>query len=907
MAAKVSTRISELWKELSPEDRQVLAQALGVSNHAEIEQISPFYGPDAIAARVRQLPGDLRDLVDEVCFESGVVIDTLDPEFEAQLQLLFEQGLVVPLERSEDGSMWVAPFEVRTALAEPEDLSDADLALQFYFYDEDALEALAASHHLEISGDLSHDERVEMTAQGLLDPEHLEPLLGSLAPATIRLLLWIIQHDGPVAQNHILAWVIERAETDSSISAATLSVLERLGLIQPHRSDELSLWIIASDLRAALLPLLTAGFNAPAASAWTDLRDSGQPSFRDNFPRGAAGSPLRYARYRLMRSVHEGMDPLSTFDRLLREFFIYDEHHQSAGALASYQLDVQTPDAFARHLLRVWTGSLDDSFTRSLFAAFEGDVQTISQWFIQNPDEPSEDKESFERQLWLELLVQFRGLLIMSLGCLSPGVWYSMDHLTDYLTAMYRRTVWQYGRYRLFNPEFPHDALPVGTEELHLSHSQALRQALDFLFSDLLELIGAAERDASGQLFIVNNEAFRVFRESDQHFDGLWEAAEVILNDDIDLWLPLPNEPGPTPTSAPILTWNEDGSLRIDANAPLSDLIRIAEWGTPHWEGGTFRFTFNTQSFLEDAEPSDIEELLLWLVTRAESPLPDTFRSMVPLSYSEADAPYELVRARAGGYVTSLLHALEAWGESPSLAIMEELRSWGVALSDTLVAYVHDTVEHKAYDDTLLRHAAVLLGELRNDEATTALLTAFTHCTDDRQEGALGMTLARIGPPVFNALQHMLYDPLLDTEKRLSTAGVLTSMGVLFPHLKHAIFQHFRLIIRDEETRDDVATILAVYAADLGHLDTDNVIRALQNEGRWVEEVMPFEDALWTSAISPCNWGHPIYAGPLAQIFPNVWESEEVVRAAGIDEVMRGSSVDQATVLGRSGSWRRRT
>jgi len=907
MVTKVSTRISELWKELSPEDRRVLAQAMGVSDRDETLVLSRFSDPDAIIARVRQLPEEQSALVYEVCFESGLYIETLDPEFEVQLQDLFDAGLVVPVERDEEATTWVAPLEVRTALASIEDLSDADLALQLYFYDDDALQGLANSHHLELARDIPRDERVEATAQGLLDPEHLEPLLASLAPAAVRLLLWIIQHDGPVAQNHILTWVLERSETDSSISPATLSVLERLGLIQPHRSDGLAFWVIASDLRAALLPLLTAGFNEPAAAAWTALRDSGQPSFRDSFPRGAAGSPLRYARFRLMRSVHEGMNPNAKFDQLLREFFVFDDQHQSAGALSSYQLDVQTPDAFARHLLRVWTGSLDDRFTRALIGAFEGDVQAISQWFIQNPPEANEEHESFERQLWLELLVQLRGLLLMTLGCLSPGVWYSMDHLTEYFTAIYRRTVWQYGRYRLFNPDFPHHALPVGTEELQLSHSQATRHALDLLFSDLLELIGAAERDASGQLFIVNTEAFRVFRESDQHFDGLWEAAEVILNDDIDLWLPLPNELGPTPIAGPILKWNEDGSLSIDANAPLSDLIRLAEWGRPHWEGGVFRFTFQAQSFLEDAEPSDIEELLLWLVVRAECSLPDIFRSIVPLSYSEADAPYELVRARAGGYVASLLHALEAWGESPSLAIMEELRSWGVALSDTLVSYVNDVVDQKRYDDTLLRHAAILLGELRNDEASIALIKAFTHCTDDRQEGALGMTLARIGPPVFNALQHMLHDHMLDTEKRLSTAGVLTSMGVLFPHLKHTIFQHFRLLIRDEETRDDVATILAIYAADLGHLETDNVIRALHNEGRWVDDVMPFEDALWTSAISPCNWGHPIYAGPLAQIFPNVWESEEVVRAAGIDEVMRGTSVDQATVLGRTGSWRRRT
>lgn len=907
MATKVSTRISELWKELSVEDRHVLAHAAKVSVDDEAAAISSLSNPDAIIARVQAISEEHADLLYEVCFESGLYVETFDPAFDAQLRELMDAGLVLPYAQDEESTTWVAPLEVRTALVEEEDLSDADLALQLYFYDDDALDALIKSHHFSIPRSSSRPERLEAIVQNLLDPEHLDPLLVSLSPAAIKLLLWIIQHDGPVAQSHSTEWLYERAETDGSMSPAVLSVLERLGLIQPYDRDALPFWVIASDLRSALLPLLTVGFNQPASTAWVDLRDSGQPCFRDTFPRGAAGSPLIYARYRLMRCISEGMDTHSNVDRLLREFFVYDEHHHTKGALSSYQLDVQTPDAFARHMLRVWTGSLDDGFTRALIGAFEGDVQAISHWFIQNPPEATDEGEGFERQLWLELLVQLRGLLIISLGCLSPGVWYSLDHLTEYVTAIYRRTVWQYGRYRLFTPEFPHDALPVGTEELQMSHRHALQLALTHLFEDFLEVIGAAQRDASGQLFIINNEAFRVFRESDQHFEGLWEAAETILQDDIDLWLPLPNEPGPRAETITSVRWFDDGSLWIDANAPLSDLVRLAEWGTPHWEGDGFRFTFNTQSFLEDAEPSDIEELLLWLVVRAERPLPDVFRSLVPLSYSEADAPYEQVRRQAEGHVTSLVHALEAWGESPSLAIMEELRSWGAALSDILIAYVQEAVEQKEYDAPLLRHAALLLGELGDTDAVPALLQAFTHCTDDRQEGALGMALARMGAAAFNALQHMLYDPMLDPEKRLSTAGVLTSMGVLFPHLKQPIFQHFRLIIRDEETRDDVATILAVYAADLGHLDTDNVIRALQNEGRWVEDVMPFEDALWTSAISPCNWGHPIYAGPLAQIFPNVWESEEVVRDAGIDDVIRGTSVDQATVLGRSGGWRRRT
>lgn len=907
MATKVSTLYSELWKELSHEDRSALTRAVGIQDSDPAAIVSQLSDRDAILRRTADLSDEHEQLLYEVCFESGLYIETFDPEFEAELRFLFDAGLILPTIQ-EGVPSWVAPLEVRTALAEPDDLVDADLALTLYFSDDESLDSLVRSHQLTIAPDSSRLERIEAIAHGLLDPEHLEQLLESLTASAHKLLSWLIQHDGPVTQSDAMDWVIAHSDHDISMSTAVLEVLHRLGLIQSQYTEGLRLWTIASDMRSALLPILTAGFNQPAANAWTQLREGGQPSFRDTFPRGAAGSPLLHARYRLVRCISQGIEEHSQLDALLREFFIYDAHQQTAGALASYQLDVQTPDAFARHMLRVWTGSLDDVFTRALIAAFEGDAHVIARWIGQNPAGPDDEGgNGFARQLWLEMLVQFRGIVIASLGCLSAGVWYQLDHLANYLVAAYRRTVWQYGRYRLFSPEFPYAALPVGTEDIQPAHLHALRHALDLLMEHFFEVIGAAQRDPSGELFIVNTEAFRVFRESDLHFDGLWEAAEAMLDEDIDLWLPLPGEQGPQPIASPSLKWHADGSLSIPADAPLSDLVRIAEWGTPHWEGPNFRFTFESASFLEDTDPEDLEEFLVWLVVRAESSLPDVFRSLVPLSYAEADESYESVLVVAEGYVTPLLHALEAWGESPSLAIMEELRSWGRVLEGMLLRNLKENVEAQVYDSSLLRHVGILLGELRSTDAVPLLLHVFLHCTDDRQEGALGMTLARIGAPALNPLRKTLYDQNADTDKRLATAGVLTSIGVLHPHLKDVIFQHFRLIIRDEDTRDDVATILAVYAADLGHMETDTVIRGLQHEGRWVDEVMPFEDALWTAAISPCNWGHPTYAGPLAQVFPNVWESEEVLRAAGIDEVMRGSSVEQATVLGRPGGWRRRT
>lgn len=881
-----------------------MAHAVHAEPDADAETlIAQLSDEKSIRRRADSLSEEQFHLLFEVCFEAGLLFETTDPDYELLLEEIFAAGLIFP-QAIDAPPGWVAPLEVRIALADPNELADADLPLLLYFYDDDELIDLARSHNIPLSDDLDALDRAERVALGILDPSHLEPLIASLTPAALSLLLWLIQHDGPVPNQTVDAWIADEDVREEELTPAATTVLLRLGLVQQIVSDELKLVMIPSDLRIQLVPLLTTVFDQPAAAAWVTLRDAAQPSFRDAFPRGAAGSPLVAARYRLMHCVANGPDEDNRIDRLLEEFFLYDAKKKTAAELASYHLDVDSPDAFARHILRVWAGSLDDSYTRALIAAFDGNSHAIAQWLVERPFAP--DEEAFERQLWLETLIQLRGLLMISLGCLSAGAWYSMEYLSDLMVTIYRRTLWQYGRYRLFADDFPHDALPVGTEEVQAIHREELGEVIRGIFELLLEPIGAAQRDASGTLFMVNNEAFRVFRETDHGFEGLWEAAEAIFSEDSDLWLPLPGEVGISLRGLPVIEWKKDGSLVLPVHAPIGDFIRLAEWGTPRWEGDVFRFEFDETSFSAEEDVDDLDELLVWLVVRSEQTLPDSFRALVPLSNTDADQSYEQVVRLSHGYVAEIYSALDAWVEAPSLALMEELRSWGDSLESFLLEQLSTFVEEEDFEAPLLRHVAVLLGELASEHALPMLLTAFRRCDDERQEGGIGMAIARIGSAAVPALTRFLYDPALDMEKRLAVAGVLTSIGALHPQCSDAVFQELRRLVRDEEVGDDVATILCAYVADLGHPGGDSLIRELRDQGRWFEEALPFDDALWTAAVSPSLWGHPIYAGPLAQVFPNAWESEEVLRAAGIDEVIRDSSVAQATVLGRTGGWRRR-
>lgn len=907
MDAIFSTRFSSCWSQLDPNDQAIL-RATTMGNATSDEQVlAQLIDPERIETRVRALTEDDRDLLFEICFESRIFFESGDDDEAARLHQIFAQGLVVPFVL-EDARVWLAPLEIRATLVNTDALSDADLAVVLTTQDDELLADLAASHALVFDDDTPELERVEAITQAILDDEQLHQLITSLTPEALTLLLWFVQRDGPVAVPVMHHWIEDHQSIEPELYGSVVWVLHRFGLIYPYTLHELEMWMMPSDLRYALMPILTYGFDQSAGASWETLRDNAQSSFRDEFPRGSAGSPLVHARYRLMRCIAHGPDDASLMDRLLQIFFIYNPDQQGPGALASYQLDVHSPDAFARHMLRVWIGSLDDSFTRMLIEAFGGDGATIEAWLRSDADRSSEpSEESLERQLWLEILVQMRGMLTVAMSCLSAGLWYRLDDLVNVVLAIYRRATWQYGRYRLFEQNFPFEALPVGTEDIRDEHRAALTLVLRKIFRQFFEVIGAAQMNATDELFLVNSEAFRIFRETDPHFDGIWECADALLNDDIDLWLPLPGDPGVCYDGLPSLYWDQDEHLRIPLTVPVADLVRIAEWGTPRWEGAHFSIVFDIERLSTDTQVQALEEWMLWLVIRAHGPIPDTVRSLIPLSSARADGSEQQVVEEAKLLIRPMVDALESWGEGPPLALMEELRSWGDALVAHTTERVNALLDAQQYDAPLLRHFSLLLAELQAQHAGKDIFRAFMHCRDDVQEGALGAALSRLGVSVLAPLVGALRSTDISFEKRLAVAGVLAGIGVLHPQTRESVFRQLSVLAGDPEIGDDVSTILAVYAADLGHPESEELIQVIQSQGRWMDEILPFEDALWTAAISPCNWGHPIFSNPLAQIFPNVWESEAVLKASGMDDVLARANLERTTVLGRIGGWRRRT
>lgn len=902
MASLGSTRIAHVWQSLSDESRRRLTAFIRETDVDDERRLEVLGDTTDIQRRASSLSEEQRELLDDVMFESGLLFEPGEDGLDEDLQALQEAGLIVPVELDELIIGWFAPLEVRLALLADEDLGEADLTVLLAHWDEEDLHSLAALCEVEAFETMELLDLAEACAEAMMESSRLEEIIASLHTPSRGLLLWLFQHDGPIAESVMHEWLTDQEARNDDALAGSDRVLRRFGLIQSVELQGSSLVTIASDLRAALLPLLSTTFDVEAQQSFQRLRDAAIPAYRDAFPRGAGGNPIALGRYRLLRALQKGMSD-HPVDQLLVEFFALDPQQQTTNELASFHLDVSTADAFARHILRIWWGSVDDRCTRALFASFGGDLSAVANFLNQERGERGD--VGFDYQMWLDVLTQFRGVLLIALGVLPAGMWFPLDTLRPLVVEIYRRTIWQYGRFELLSTDFPWEALPAGTEEITAEMYEQLGIALSFLFRELLEPIGAATLDHSGQLFLINPEAFRSLRDRDPGFDGIWEASVAIFGDDAELWLPLPVDPGLRRDGVAPFVW-DDEALVVPVDTHISDLERLAVWGEVSYCGDVFRFHFD-DSFDESDDPDEVEEFLVWLVVRTGAELPATFRMRAPLTTCRADDDVATVRQSARAWVARGYEALEAWAEAPSLRLVEELRSWGSSAGEFLHEELKLLADAQPGDpDPRLRHIVVLLGELQYLPALNDLFELFRRNHEEHFEGAVAMALARFGTPALPPLLRLLHSPDGSLDKLLAVCGTLSSLGVLHPLHCDTIFQEVRRVLRDDELPEDVSTIMGSQLAEMGHNDTETLLRELRDQGRWLDAMLSFDDALWMASIAPTIWGHPHWALPLAQVFPNRWETDEVVRIAGISDLLTDEGGEQDAMLGERRRWRRR-
>lgn len=893
-------RVAEVLDALPEGERAALAARLGVQTRATL--VDALSAPDSIRARAERLDDEAADAL--------VTALSVDPDFleffdehRERLGSVVEAGLMFAMPEGSAGPSAVIPLEVRVALYAWLDVGDAPLAVLLANRELEDLEALAELHAVELRPDDDAIDAAVSIARSIHDIERLHELFESLQPTSRALLEWLCEIDGPVPAEMFR----DRAHhLDSENAASSVRVLHRLGLALAVDADGDALETVPPDTREALRPILETAMSEACREWYQHLRDDALPGFRDQFPVGYGGSLRTSAAARVLRAVTQDRGvPVDGFDRLLTVLRILDPE-AGVGELASVHLDVFSDDGVARQALRSWLGSLDDDFTRLLLEPFGADPIAVADWILQQPgDEGAADElepvlaAASDREAWTTLLFQLRAHLLFALSLLPAGQWFRLDHAARWYAAVYRRIVWQYGALGSFGDEFPRHALPMPGVDVNEHTISAVQEMLLRVFAEFLMPLGAVRLEDSGTMFMANSEALRVFRDGDDGFELLWAESEDYVGDDIDLWLPLPTDPGLRATGVGYFGWVDDAALVASSRTHLYDLIWLADWAEPRIDGAGTIFVFDEASVARglEAREEEAEEFLLWLRARTGAPLPGRVRSLFPFSAVPADEDDFWKPARR--CVDRLIEQLESWHESPPVSLMEEIRSWGDVAGQAVAARLEHAFRASTTAPPLDRHLALLLGEVAEPEATDVLTDVLKRTPDERLEGAVAMALARVGAPAFEPLASLLESVTLDPDKRMVAAGALSSMAVLHPPLCRRVADTLEGSLGTFE-EPDLATLVGINLAETGHPASDTVLYQLRDQGFWLEDMMPFDEVLWIASLSPAVWGHPFFAAPLAHLYPTSSETARIRAEADVDELLAESGVSEEQLLGRA-------
>ncbi len=886
MAGPRFSRIRALIDALDDDARERLDRAIRDAVGADEDGDADEDEIEGIRQRIETL--------DEAALEALTVLAVVDPELVDRIAArdeipaaLADLGLVFP---GADGEGLAVPLEVRIALLDDSTVTSAPLAVLLAVRDTADLEELAVLHDVATADATDHLDAAARIANALTESELLTNLFESLAPHCRRLLQWLCEADAPIPRELVAGRAARLAAIWHEPAGAAERVLTRLGLVHLIHVEGSEFLTLPPDLRMAVDPCIDAALVAEAHAAYAALRDDVVPTLRDVFPRGYGGSPLTCARLRTLRALTDAPDPDNLLDRILATFRVIGPEG-GPGEFAPHLLDVRGPDAFARQCLRSWLGSVDDDFTRAMLAPFDCDTRAVADWIFSRmalqeavPTEDPDDSMSAV-QVWALFVYRFRAHLLLMLGVLTAGHWFHVVRASQWLVAVFRRLLWQYSGFAALGDDFPRHALPRDGADLSSDALAGLMEALVLVFIELLEPIGAVELDAGRTMFTVNPEALRVFRDGDPGFEELWMEAEGYVGEDIDLWLPAPTELGSRVHGIAAMAWRDDRVLVIEPDMHTHDLEELARWSRPEGDSGELRFVFDAASIARalDAD-EDPEEFLVWLATRSGR-IPGPVRAFFPISASATDGTG--LEDAAASYARRRVDALESWSEHPPLELVEAIRSWGTASVPELVRVGEACVDAGEWSRPELRHAIVLLGEIGDPQALPLVVRAIVESPAEPVESAAGAAAIRIGLEAFDGLGQILEQSHLDVDRRLTAVGALTALAGLHPTTSPAVVALLKRQL-DPEGDPEFSTLLAVNIAETGHPDAEAILYQLRDEGGWLEEIMPFDEALWIASVSPAVWGHPQFAVPLASLFPAETESLRLQRAAGIDELLEG-------------------
>lgn len=893
---------AELVEALPSDIRAQLKRNVGGRRTADV--LTRLRDPRALHKRRAQLPDDAADLFDRLLHDplaEHMPLADLDVA-----QALIAEGLALPAPLGDFGPpflMLTLPLEVRVTFHEPHTCRDVHLATCLSLRDRADLEVLAAVHHHDMGEPEAEplQEALEL-ARSMLSEEALDAVQEALDSGMLDLLRALAEAPSLVSER----WIEDRA-AQAGVGSAATRLLHRLGYLQPAHQE--AHWIMPVDLRIAVID---GALHERAAMARDLVENALQqaPLVRKGAARLSIHRDLvQKARAAALHTLHGAPRYHHDLAAWLTDIGLLLPDEDAVADFASHVLDVSSGTTFLRHTLRLWLTGHQDPWTQRWLGIAGTDPETVIQHLDQAlavPREAGTASTAIERDLesWRWYLLQVRGGLLFCLSTFEPGRWYAMEDLGDLLHHLHVLAILQAGGFSRLHAWVPPEWIPQ-TDRLTLPETrEACQRLIDDFVEEVLEPLGAAERDASGRMVQLYAPALNVFRDDEPALDAIWALCEPVLGSEIDTWQPAAVDPGArVHGTAPLLTVGDDGIL-VPEPCHWHDLRTLAEWARfeEHAEGYLFRFRPDTvrESTRTD---SDHERMLTWLTVRTHGALPDALRALFPLSSSASDGGLGPALAHARAEVRELVEVAATLGHDVPLLVAERLRAWAQPAAEVL-----RTEALERYTDTDAWGVfLLLLGELGDAESAPIAVRTLVEATGDPLEGIASATAARLGAPSLPELLRTLQRASDDENKLLIVVATLSHLASLHPVHATGVLRSVGEILMTGVFEPEMTTHMAVHLLETGHPLADSLIQALREQGHWSSDAIPDDEVDWIRDLAPTLYGHPLYAYPLALILRNADETEALAERLELEPLLLQAGLSVDSLTGRSaGSARRR-
>jgi hypothetical protein len=935
MSPDAAYRLEEILALLSEHDLNKLAEAWETRDSIPAVR-DAMLGPDGhILERIEALSDDDRIALRQLVSVLPPVAPSEEEPDEA-VERLRAAGLVFVLTIQHQARLYV-PLEVQIEVARDHVLADPDLRLLLMHLGEEELARLESFYCVGNDDDDDDDEeddeeeaqareaarakaaraksvrgaaddeeedddgvadlqRICRLADAMERPSTLRAVYKTLPAAATEILGWTCEHSGPLGADEVHDLVDDATAFHSERVGAALGQLQRFGLLMSVTLDEAGdVYLVPRSLRPAVLDIIENNLTHRARSLFEDLVRSGHLGFPDEGPHGWGGDALRALRLLTVNWVSGVLDELPTAYGVAVGMQLLNPEDREPATFASLLLDLSGETALARQAMRLWLALADDPWTLDLVNATGGDSAAIVEYFAtQDAEDAAEDAE-----IWFGHLFLMRAQLLFVLSLLAPGKWFTVEALANLFHTLVARSTLSNLTHEVLSDDFPFAALPdYGIVLAREERRAQIRTWLEAWLTEFASVIGAAQVDPSGTLVRVHPDAFCVFRDSDVWFRAVWEDLARVVGEDLDIWMPIPNDPGPRVSGVSEIRAVGVTKVALDPSPHLHDLVRLAQWGVPIPDPGGFGFELSEATVSAALEAGrDGEELLQWLAVRMHGDLPTGLRALFPHSSSAVDGGVEQWQAAARSRIGDLLGSLESWGNSPPGQLLESIRGWGPAAKAPLQAFLGSLVEAGALDDPRVQHACVLIGELGAVEALDLLLAVLLDAQTELFTHAAAAACMRLGAPCLPSLVRIVSSESVAKERRLLAAMALTGLATLHPSCYRQVGDAIMGVIEKTAFDTDLQTRFTLELCRMGHPAAESVIEELRANDAWLSADWRPEDALWLARISPCVWGSLLFSTPMAMLYLVSEEAEELARESGVRDLLRNAGLSSEAVL----------